>query len=167
MSRPPNRLQRVLNPIEKLPGPVRTKARSMAIGKVVPFVGTADLVCEALGPDGGVFTIANKKKVQNHISGVHAAAMALLAETATGLTLGVHVPDDKLPLLKSMHIDYVKRAQGDLRAEAKLTLEQIERVHTEPKGSVNVAVTVTDESGSEPIKCEMIWAWIPKKKKKD
>jgi hypothetical protein len=23
-------------------------------------------------------------------------------------------------------------------------------------------VTITDESGGEPIQCEMVWAWVPK-----
>ena len=29
------------------------------------------------------------------------------------------------------------------------------------RGEVTVAVTVTDESGNQPIECEFIWAWIP------
>ena len=27
-----------------------------------------------------------------------------------------------------------------------------------------VPVTVTDETGAEPIKCQMVWAWVPKKR---
>ena len=166
MANSTNRLQRALSRIEGLPRPLRTKARSFAIGRVVPFVGTAGIVVDALGTEGGTFLLANKRRVGNHIGGVHAAATALLAETASGLVLGVHVPDDKLPLLKSMHIDYVKRCRGALRAEAKLTPEQIAKVHAEPKGDVDVAVTVTDEGGGQPVVCQMVWAWVPNKKKK-
>ena len=33
------------------------------------------------------------------------------------------------------------------------------------KGESMVTVTVTDESGQEPIICEMLWAWVSKRKK--
>ena len=117
----PNMLRRALAPIDKLPAFSRTWARSMALGRTVPFVGTAGIVCVELGDEGGEFTIANRRKVQNHIKGVHAAATGLLAETASGLAFGWHLPDDKLPLLKAMNIDYVKRSTGALRATSKLT----------------------------------------------
>ncbi len=165
MSSPPNRLARALSRIDGLPRFARTPARTLVIGRVVPFVGTAGIVVDRLGADGGTFLLANKRKVGNHIGGVHAAATALLAETASGMVLGVHVPDGKLPLLKSMHIDYVKRARGDLRAEAALTAEQIAKVQADPRGDVDVAVTVTDESGGQPVVCQMVWAWVPDKKR--
>lgn len=92
----------------------------------------------------------NRRRVQNHIHGVHAAAMALLAESSTGAVLRMNVPDTSLPLLKSMHIDYVKRATGALRAVAMLTDEQRALLTTEPRGEITVAVTVTDEAGVNP-----------------
>lgn len=161
---PPNMLRRALAPIDRLPLFARIWARSQALGRTVPFVGTAGIVCVALGDDGGEFTLANRRKVQNHIHGVHAAATALLAETASGLTFGWHLPADKLPLMKSMSIDYTRRSKGALRAVARLTEAQIAAMQSEPKGAVDVAVTVTDEDGAEPVRCTMTWAWIPKKR---
>jgi hypothetical protein len=35
-------------------------------------------------------------------------------------------------------------------------------ITTMDKGEVTVPVTITDESGGEPIQCEMVWAWVPK-----
>jgi len=89
--------------------------------------------------------------------------MALLAETATGFVVGMNLPDDTLPLLKSMHIDYLKRAKGGLRAEASLTLGQRQDIVGSPKGDVLVACKITDEAGNEPIRTEMVWAWVPKR----
>jgi len=160
----PNQLRRALAPIDRLPGFARTWARSKALGSVVPFVGTGGIHCESLGDEGGVFTLANRRKVRNHIKGVHAAATALLAETATGLVFGWQLPDDKLPLLKSMKLDYVRRAEGSLRAEAQLEPEQVAQMEAQPKGDVRVAVRVTDEDGEEPVRCELVWAWIPKRR---
>ncbi|MCY1380400.1 hypothetical protein D9M69_682170 [compost metagenome] len=90
--------------------------------------------------------------------------MALLAESASGFLVGMNVPDDKLPLIKSLKVDYLKRASGGLRAEASLTPEQIQAIHSQDKGEVLVAVRVSDESGNEPIQCEMLWAWVSKKR---
>ena len=32
------------------------------------------------------------------------------------------------------------------------------------KGEVHVAIEVTDEEGKQPVVCELVWAWLPKKK---
>ena len=89
--------------------------------------------------------------------------MALLAESASGFLVGMNVPDDKLPLIKTMKIDYLKRAQGDLTAIATLEAGQIEQIRQQDKGEVRVAVLVSDENGNQPIACEMVWAWVGKK----
>ena len=141
---------------------MRTWARSSAIGRVVPFVGTAGLRIERLDTERCVITLANRRRVQNHIAGVHATATALLAETATGMVVGMHLPDDKLPLLKSMRIDYQKRAEGDVRAEAWLPAADAERMQRDEKGDVAVPVTVTDSAGTVTVECEMRWAWRTK-----
>jgi hypothetical protein len=91
--------------------------------------------------------------------------MALLAESATGFIVGINLPGDKLPLLKTLHVDYHKRTVGNMTAIASLTDVQLERLKTEEKGDMTVQVSVTDESGDEPIQCEMVWAWVPHKKR--
>ena len=111
-----------------------------------------------------VVSVRNKRKVQNHIKSVHAAAMALLAETASGFVVGANLPDDKMPLIKTLHVDYKRRSSGDLRAVATLSPEQIALIRSEPKGEVLVPVTLTDATGEEPVQCQMLWAWTSKKK---
>jgi len=44
-----------------------------------------------------------------------------------------------------------------------LTDEQFAVMQSVDKGEVNVQVVVTDASGIEPLKCEMIWAWVSKR----
>lgn len=161
---PSNRLSRIVSKIHQLPLALQSPALSFLFGSQVKFAGTAKVRVHTLTEQQAVMSIANKRKVQNHIKGVHAAAMALLAESATGFLVGMNVPDDKLPLIKSLKVDYLKRATGSLRAEASLTAEQIQAIHTQEKGEVLVAVTVTDEAGIQPIQCEMLWAWVSKKR---
>jgi acyl-coenzyme A thioesterase PaaI-like protein len=134
------------------------------IGSTIKFVGTAGVRCESLSREESVWTLKNRKKVRNHIKGIHAAAMGLLAETATGMVVGMNVPDDRIPVIKSMKINYLKRATGDLKAVAHLTGEQIMQIIEQEKGELLVPVTVTDSEGKEPIACEMIWAWTPKRR---
>ncbi len=159
-----NQLKRVVESSKWLPANVRATVVSKILGKVVPYVGTSGLLYEEISSERVIVSIRNQHKVQNHIKNVHAAAMALLAETATGFVVGINLPDDKLPLIKSLKVDFYKRTQGDMRAVATLTPEDVARIATEPKGELWVPVTVTDESGNEPIKCEMLWAWVPKAK---
>jgi acyl-coenzyme A thioesterase PaaI-like protein len=159
-----NQLQRVVESSKWLPANIRATVVSKILGKVVPYVGTTGLLYEEISSERVIVSIRNQHKVQNHIKNVHAAAMALLAETATGFVVGINLPDDKLPLIKSLKVDFYKRTQGDMRAVATLTPEDVARIATEPKGELWVPVTVTDESGNEPIKCEMLWAWVPKAK---
>jgi len=156
-----NRLERLVHKLRKYPKPVL----SFAIGRTVKFVGTAGVKFEQMTTDRVIATLQNKNKVRNHIGQIHAAAMVLLAETVTGLVVGMNLPDDKIPLIKSLKTDFVRRSTGAMRAEAWLDEEQTQRILTEDKGEVLVKVTVTDESGATPIECEMLWAWILKNRK--
>lgn len=164
MSSKPNQLSRNVARFKGLPASLQPWVTSLLLGKVVPLVGTAGLRFDEISQERVVVSIRNRRKVQNHIKGVHAAGMALLAETATGFCVGMNVPDDKLPLIKTMKVDYLKRSVGDMKAVAHLRPEQIQQILTQDKGEVTVPVTITDESGQEPIKAEMIWAWVPKKR---
>lgn len=148
-----------------LPGTLGRWLLTRMFGRIVPFLGTAGVRFESVGRHRVVVRLRNRRRVQNHIGGVHAAATALLAETASGFVMGMNVPDDKLLLLKSMKLDYLQRASGDLRAEASLSDAQIQALCSEEKGNTPVTVTVSDASGAEPVVCEMIWAWVPKQRK--
>ena len=161
----PNRLARTLAKLERVPAFLRPWVRSKVMGRAVPFTGTAGLNYVEMTPERVEIAVANVRRVQNHIEGVHAAAMALLAETATGMVVGMNVRDDCLPLAKTMRIDFKRRAQGGLRAVAALSDAQRTLMQQSDKGEVNVTVQVSDESGEQPIQCEFIWAWIPTPKK--
>jgi acyl-coenzyme A thioesterase PaaI-like protein len=159
-----NQISRMVGKLDKLPPKLRQRAQTLMLGNFVPFLGTAGIKFEEITEARVVVSIKNRRRVQNHIKGVHAAAMALLAETATGFAVGINLPDDKLPLIKTLKVDYKKRSTGDMRAVAALRPEQIAAMRSEEKGNVTVPVEISDESGDAPVVCEMVWAWVPKKK---
>ena len=157
----PNRLTRQLERLQDVPAFARTWVRSMVLRRAVPFTGTAGLQFIEMSAARVEIGIQNDRKVQNHIGGVHASAMNLLAETATGMVVGMNVRDDCIPLAKEMRMAFKKRATGAMRAVATLTPAQIALMQSSDKGEVNVAVVVTDEAGVNPVECEFVWAWIP------
>lgn len=130
----------------------------------VKLVGTTKIQILDTDLKSATFYVKNRTKVRNHIGQVHAATMALLAESATGFVVGLNLPDNKLPLIKTMNLNYVRRSLGDMKAVALVTEEQVSQMQSEDKGDIMVQVTVTDESGEQPIICEMNWAWITKNK---
>lgn len=158
-----NFLASIVDKINNKPKLYRNWLLNYLLGSTIKFVGTAGVKCETLTREQSIWTLKNKKKVRNHIKGVHAAAMGLLAETATGMVVGMNVPDDRIPVIKSMKVNYLKRASGDLRAVVELTGDQIQTIIDTEKGEMLIPVTVTDSEGKEPIECEMIWAWTPKR----
>ena len=157
----PNRLERQLERLSEVPAFARPWFRSVVLRRAVPFTGTAGLNFLQMTPSLVEIGIRNQKKVQNHIEGIHASAMNLLAETATGMVVGMNVRDDCIPLAKELKMSFKKRATGDMRAVATLTDEQRVLMQASEKGEVNVSVVVTDEAGVHPVECEFIWAWIP------
>ena len=157
----PNRLERQLERLQEVPAFARPWFRSVVLGRAVPFTSTAKLRYEEMSASSVLIFVANNPKVRNHIGGVHAMASTLAAETATGMVLSMNVRDDCIPVVKDMRVQFKKRGQGAMRAVATLTDEQRELIRSTTKGEVTVAVTVTDESGNQPIECEFIWAWVP------
>lgn len=161
---PANRLSRAVNLINRLPRRVQPALLSLLFASQVRFAGTARVRINSLTQQQACLTLRDRNRVRNHVGSIHAAAMALLAESATGFLVGMSVPDTHLLLIKTLRVDYKKRAIGSLRAVATLTTEQLSAVATQSRGEVTVQVEVTDESGQSPIACEMIWAWLPRQR---
>ena len=158
-----NKLSKTIEKLNFLPDNLKMKAVSFIIGNTVKYAGTSGIEFEKITPNELIVSIENKTKVRNHIRQIHAAAMALLAETATGIIIGVNIPDNKIPLIKTMKVDFVRRSKGKMTAVSTLSDGQINLIKTTDKGETLVPVKVTDETGSEVIKTEMLWAWITKK----
>ncbi len=160
-----NKLSRLVQSVEKAPAFCRSWLLSQIFGRTIKFAGTAGVQVVALDFQQSVLKLANKKRVQNHIGGVHAAAIALLGESASGFLVGMHVPDDRIPLLKSMNLQYVKRATGDLSATARLSDSEILAIRNTEKGEVTIKVELLDSIGVSPVIAEFVWAWVPKVRK--
>ncbi|MCH2058822.1 MAG: DUF4442 domain-containing protein [Thalassotalea sp.] len=159
-----NKFSKAVSLIYKMPTFSQQYLLTKLFCSQVKYAGTSKVKLHKVTNNEVELSLANIKRVQNHIGGVHAVAASLLAESATGIVFGMNVPDSYLPLLKSMTVNYNRRMQGGLKAVAKLSDEQVNEINSSEKGNILVPVTITDESGQEPIEVMMHWAWTPKKR---
>ncbi|WP_416307019.1 DUF4442 domain-containing protein [Neptunicella sp. SCSIO 80796] len=159
-----NPLRKFVDKANQYPDWLSSKLMTWMFRSKVKLAGTCKI--DILSTDGKSVTFRqrNISRAQNHIKGIHAAAMTLLAESATGFITGINLPGDKLPLVKKMDINFVRRASGDMTAKATLTDEQIALMQQQDKGEITVQVEVKDANGDTPIECEIIWAWIPRRR---
>ena len=140
----------------------RQRLLTRDVGEAIPFVGTAGLGVEVLRSTRVEVSLTPGRATQNHIGGTHAGALTLLAETATGLIVAQNVPTGSVPVLRSLGVEFERRAEGLLRATAQLPVEEVERIRARPIGKVEAAVAVTDASGAAPIQATLRWAWLPR-----
>lgn len=161
-----NQFTKLLSITKYLPAGARTKVLSKAFGKVVPYVGTTGICYETVEPNQVVVSLNNDKPVQNHIGSIHAVAVTLLAETATGFILGLNLPSDRILLIKSYSVNFYRPLRkGQVAAVATLSDEQRLDILNTPKGEMIIPCVIHDrqsDSVRDPITVEMTWAWIPK-----
>lgn len=161
-----NQFTKLLSVTKYLPAGARSTILTKAFGKVVPYVGTTGIYYETVDPNQVIVSLKNEKAVQNHIGSIHAVAVTLLAETATGFILGLNLPTDRMLLIKSYSVNFYRPLKkGQVAAIASLSDEQRLAILNTPQGEMVIPCVIKDrESDSErdPIIVEMTWAWIPK-----
>ncbi len=129
------------------------------------MVGTANIRYLEVDVNHVICSLRESKNMQNHIKGVHAAAMALLAETATGFLTGLHIPDNRILLIKSLHVDYLKVVEGGFNSNSDSSTEQQKYIADHEKGELVIPVTGLMMLVMNRFNAKMLWAWLPKRKK--
>lgn len=158
-----NRNLQLVESITKLPAPVASRLLTLFVRKTVKLLNTTQTRVESWDTSHCHVSLCNRKKVQNHIGSVHAAAQIMLCETATGLLLSLSLPDDVVQVVKSIETNFTKRAKGDLVAIATLDEEAKRHIRATPEGELMVPVKLYDEVENSPIDCKIIWAWRKKR----
>lgn len=161
MDRPPNKLQRSLMRLDEAPGFMRGWVQSIILRRAVPFTGTVGVRFVDLSTERAEVRLATAPRLHNQSGDVHTSAIHLQAESATGLVIGMNVRDDCTPVLKRASLQLLQRPKGGLKAVAVLTPEQAAWMQANEQGELSVSVTVTDDTGAEPVQCEFVWAWVP------
>ncbi|MFP4227820.1 MAG: DUF4442 domain-containing protein [Salinivenus sp.] len=157
-----NPFRRIATRYRDVPSRPRRSLITHAIGDVIPFVRTAGCFIEAYTPSQVVVRLDNREGVQNHLGGLHAAALALLAETATGLVVALNVPDGSSPLLRTMDVSFDRFARDVAQAEATLTTDDRDAIQSRAIGQLEVGVRLTAPGADETlVEGQLKWAWVP------
>lgn len=147
-----------------LPASWRQPLVTHAVGQTIPFVATAGCVIDTYTPSRVVVGLDDRRDVHNHVGGMHAAAMSLLAETASGLVVALNLTPPAVPLLRTMRVNYRQMASGRVTATATLSDEETTRLRDRPIGKIDVDVRLTDDAGRDPVDGTLQWAWVPASK---
>ena len=115
---------------------------SRLIGRIAPYTGTMGAVVRELGNGYAKVTLTDRKAVRNHLSCVHAVALANLVELTGNVALAYSLPDDARFIVAGMSLDYIKKARGTITGECK-----IPPIPSSAKNEYEVPVTLRDPSG--------------------
>jgi acyl-coenzyme A thioesterase PaaI-like protein len=126
--------------LEKIPG--GNYVFSRLIGRLAPYTGTLGAVVRELGDGYAKVTLKDRKAVRNHLSCVHAVALANLVELTGNLALAYSLPDDARFIVSGMSLDYIKKARGTITGECS-----IPPIESSAKNEYDVPVTLKDPSG--------------------
>jgi uncharacterized protein (TIGR00369 family) len=156
-----NRFNTLVRRVRGLPISRRLQQRVLtwSAGFAVPYLSTSSVRFEEVERERAVLSLDNRRSVQNHMKSVHASAMFLLAEAATGVVLSANLPEGSRFATTHIEIDYKQLAVGGLQAVASLTTEQRELLRSQEKGRLSIPVKLTDANGNEPASFVIEWSW--------
>ncbi len=103
--------------------------------------------------------VKKRRRVLNHIGTVHAIAMCNMAELAGGTMMEVTVPSSYRWIPKGMTVQYIRRAETDLKAVAQISpIPQFDAA-----AELLVTVTVMDADNKTVFRA-VITMWVSPKK---
>lgn len=115
---------------------------SHLIGRLAPYTATIGAVVRELGDGYAKVTLADRRAVRNHLSCVHAVALANMVELTGNIALAYSLPDDARFIVAGMSLDYLKKARGTITGECR-----IPPIQSNARSEYEVPVTLKDPSG--------------------
>ena len=125
---------------------------SRIFGFVIPYSGSVSPRIRVLQPGRAVISMGDRRGVRNHLTSVHAIALANLAEMTTGLALGYGLPDGMRTILVRVECEFLKKARGTITATCDAPVFQgvVEK-------EVLVESVLTNEAGDVVAKGRAVW----------
>lgn len=135
---------------------------SKAVCMTAPYFGSISPRFEELREGYCEVKFKKRRGVTNHIGTVHAIAMCNACELAGGVMTDVSIPKSMRWIPKGMTVQYLKKAETDLRAVAKLPEN-----HQWPEEGHELItpVDVIDTNGDVVMHAD-ITMWVSPKSKK-
>jgi uncharacterized protein (TIGR00369 family) len=143
-----NFIRDVWNRLERVPGGKLLYSR--IIGRLAPYTGTVGATVQELREGYSRVTMSDRRRVRNHLSCIHAVALANLVELTGNLALGYSLPDDARFIVSGMSLDYVKKARGGITGEC-----QIPPIESSVKKEYQIPVTLRDGRGDVVVEATL------------
>ncbi|GGY61392.1 DUF4442 domain-containing protein [Cellvibrio zantedeschiae] len=121
-----------------------------------PYFASVAPRIQVLEPGFCEGSIRQHRAIQNHIGTVHAIALCNLAELCAGLMTDVSIPADMRWIPKSMKVNYLHKAKGNIRAQAR---PEAELYSSAQAYNALVRVRMMDDQQTEVFSAE-IEMWI-------
>jgi len=135
-----NFIREAWNRLERVPGGKLLYSRM--VGRLAPYTGSMGAVVQELSEGYSRITLTDRRAVRNHLSCIHAVALANLVEMTGNLALGYSLPDDARFIVAGMGLDYVKKARGTITGECRTPA-----IDSSAKQEYQIKVTLRDEGG--------------------
>jgi acyl-coenzyme A thioesterase PaaI-like protein len=154
LSAPGERLRASWRRLAKWPG--GKTLFSLLIGRMTPYSGTIGARVAELEPGWCRVTLRDRRRVRNHLSSIHAMALANLAEMASGLAVLVGLPPGVQGIVTGFSITYLKKARGLLAAECRVSGLDVTN-----EQEYEAPVAITDATGDVVARASARWRLRP------
>ncbi|UCZ55544.1 DUF4442 domain-containing protein [Desulfurispirillum indicum] len=99
---------------------------NLVLGRMIPFNRPHGFCILSIDEKGIMTTAPYRRSNFNHIRGIHACAIATIAEFSSGITLLSHIDPSRFRLIMArLEVEYAYQAKSRLRAVTDLTEQQI------------------------------------------
>ena len=135
---------------------------NMLLARVIPFNGPHKLRVAEVFDDGVRVQLPYTRRNLNHIKGLHACALATLAEYTTGLSLLYLLGSKRYRLImQRIEIDYLYQGKISAEAEFRLSNDDCEALSEEVESEGVVVrpfeVVIRDNESNELCKARVHW----------
>jgi acyl-coenzyme A thioesterase PaaI-like protein len=151
---PAARLLQKWKQLENRPGGKWLFARLLGFG--IPYTATVRPEVLVVEPGFARVAIDDRRRIRNHLSSIHAIALANVGELTGGLAMTATLPPNVRSILTALHVEFKKKARGRLIAECRCVVPEVrESMEHEVRSSV------FDASGDEVATVTASWKLSP------
>jgi acyl-coenzyme A thioesterase PaaI-like protein len=140
----------------KRPGGKRVFSR--LVGIAAPYTGTIGGQVKVLRRGHATVELRDRRAVRNHLSSVHAIALANLAELTGNISVAYTLPDDARFIVAGISVEYLKKARGTITGTCDCPL-----FDTNERKEHAIQVSLRDRDGDEVARATLRTLVGPKK----